>query len=253
MRLGLAAFSISSPLRPSCACLRRTPGRRASSRSISTTFEALSSMYSTEPVQSASALAVAGANQFVGAIAVGARLDAGDVEHFVDQAQQVLAAAQDVVDAVGLIRRQAIEVEELRESHDGVQRGAQVVAHAREELALGAVRAVGRLAGPLQIRVRGDQLARALDDARLELRIELPQLGFGRRAAPAFLGLPHRALDGGTQLVEPIFEDVIGGAALQSLDGSLFANRARHEHERHVGAARCARLCASSPPKPGME
>ena len=166
------------------------------------------------------------------------RLDPGDVEHFVDQAQQVLAAAQDVVDAVGLIGVELVEVEELREPHDRVERRAQVVAHAREELALGAVGAIGFVAGALQFLVRGEQFPRPLDDARFELRVELPQLTFGGGAPAAFVRFANRALDGRRQLVEPVLEHVVGGAALQSLDGSLFANRTRDEHERHVRAAR---------------
>ena len=94
------------------------------------------------------------------------------------------------------------------------------------------------LAGALQFLVGGDQFPRSLDHAGFELRIELAELAFGRRAPPPLLRFAKRALDRRAQLVEPVLEHVVGGAALQSLDGSLLANRTRHEHERHAGAVR---------------
>jgi hypothetical protein len=69
-----------------------------------------------------------------------ARLDLGDVQHVVDQVQQVFAAAIDKVQILLLIRSgMAIIVHQLRKSQNGVQGGAQFVAHMRQESALGPV------------------------------------------------------------------------------------------------------------------
>ena len=70
------------------------------------------------------------------------RLDARDVEHLVDQRQQVRAAAQDLRDALLAIVGQIVELEQLGEAEDRVERRPQVVAHVRQERALRAVRAL---------------------------------------------------------------------------------------------------------------
>ena len=75
-----------------------------------------------------------------------AGLDARDIEHFVDEREQMSSGARDVLDALGLARRRLVELEELGEAEDGVERRAQLVAHAREEFALRAVRRLGLLA-----------------------------------------------------------------------------------------------------------
>ena len=77
-------------------------------------------------------------------------LDPGDVEHLVDQVEEVAARPQDVVDAVGLEDREIVQLQQLREAQDRVQWGAQLVAHAGEEVALGLAGFLGRLAGSLQ-------------------------------------------------------------------------------------------------------
>ena len=74
-------------------------------------------------------------------------LDARDVEHLVDQPEQMPARADDVADAVRLRRRQVLHLQDLAEAEDGVERRAQLVAHAREEIALGAVGVLGFLLG----------------------------------------------------------------------------------------------------------
>ena len=65
-------------------------------------------------------------------------LDLGEVEHVVDEAQQVLAARLDVGERLLQVGRHlAVDLAEdhLVEAEDGVQRRAQLVAHAGEELA----------------------------------------------------------------------------------------------------------------------
>jgi hypothetical protein len=79
-----------------------------------------------------------------------ARLDAGDVEHLVDQLEQVAAAVEHVLDALGLLGGQVLELEQLPEPEDGVERGAQLVAHPGEELALGPVGPLGVPPGLLE-------------------------------------------------------------------------------------------------------
>ena len=76
-----------------------------------------------------------------------AGLDAGDVEHLVDEVEQVPAPLEDLFDAGALRGRQVFEVEQLAEAQDGVERRAQLMAHAGKELALGAVRLFGFLLG----------------------------------------------------------------------------------------------------------
>ena len=92
-------------------------------------------------------------------------LDARDVEDLVDELEQVASAAEDVVHILALTVGQTIELEELTETDDRVQRCPELVAHAGEELALGAVRGVGASARPEQLRallfgsaLRGDVL-----------------------------------------------------------------------------------------------
>src|SRR5690606_55719 len=79
------------------------------------------------------------------------RLDAREVEHLVDQVQQVAPATDDVIDAARLVWWEIATRQELRKAEDAVHRRAQLVAHAREELALGAVRLFRHLARRLRL------------------------------------------------------------------------------------------------------
>ena len=69
-------------------------------------------------------------------------VDARHVEDLVYQLEQVTACPAYVAQALVLSRGEVVELEELRETEDRIQRCAQLVAHARQELALGAVRLV---------------------------------------------------------------------------------------------------------------
>ena len=65
----------------------------------------------------------------------------------VDQGEQVFTTAVDDVEVVALIRAQlGIAAHQVGEAEDGIQRGAQLVAHAGEEGALGAVGGFGSFA-----------------------------------------------------------------------------------------------------------
>src|SRR5207249_3400868 len=68
------------------------------------------------------------------------RLDPGDLENLVDQAQQMSAPLQNLLDALAIRRLPYFELQELRESENRVEGGSKLVAHPREELALGTIR-----------------------------------------------------------------------------------------------------------------
>ena len=53
-----------------------------------------------------------------------AGLDPGDVEQLGDQLEQVVARAQDLLDAVALLAREPVELEQLCEAEDRVHRRA---------------------------------------------------------------------------------------------------------------------------------
>ena len=68
-----------------------------------------------------------------------ARLDLGEVEHVIDQAEQMAAVALDPLEhGQRLLRRLAVDAveDQLGVADDGVERGAQLVAHVGEELRL---------------------------------------------------------------------------------------------------------------------
>ena len=56
-------------------------------------------------------------------------LDARDVQHLVDDSQQMVARLQDHRDLVPVALDQVVELEQLREAHDRPERRAQLVAH----------------------------------------------------------------------------------------------------------------------------
>ncbi len=71
-----------------------------------------------------------------------ARFDPADVEHFVDQIEQVTAGADDVTDAGALGLRRILPLEELAKPENGVERRPQFMAHPGEKFALGVIGAV---------------------------------------------------------------------------------------------------------------
>ena len=76
-----------------------------------------------------------------------ARLDLGDVEQIVDQAEQMRARGMDVAGIFLVARRadrpEAFLRDDLGKAQDGVERRAQLVAHIGEEGGLGGVRRFG--------------------------------------------------------------------------------------------------------------
>ena len=73
-------------------------------------------------------------------------LDLREVEHVVDQIEQLRAAPGDRLERLALCGVQAaVALQELRVAEHAVQRRSQLVAHVGQELALGARRRLGRL------------------------------------------------------------------------------------------------------------
>ena len=60
---------------------------------------------------------------------------------------------------------------------------------------------------------------------------------FGLRALAPHVGIAQFAVDRGDQAAQVVLDDVVVGAVLHRIDGDLFADRARHENERHFEAA----------------
>ena len=88
-----------------------------------------------------------------------ARFDLGQVEHVVDELQQMARALEDVAEVLLLRvghRAGLAALDECREADDGVERGAQLMRHVGEELAFQAARLIDAAQGFL------DALALAL-------------------------------------------------------------------------------------------
>src|SRR6266542_844251 len=73
-------------------------------------------------------------------------MSCSDVEHLVDVGEWVAGPREDVTEALVLVVGELLQLQQLREAEDGIEGSAQLVAHARQVLALGLV---GLLGGPL--------------------------------------------------------------------------------------------------------
>ena len=82
-----------------------------------------------------------------------ARLDPGDVEDLVDQVQQMATGPHDVADGLAVMVGQVVHLEELGEAQHTVERGAQLVAHPRQEVALGLAGLLGGLDRHVHLRL----------------------------------------------------------------------------------------------------
>ncbi len=74
-------------------------------------------------------------------------LDSGQIQDVADEAQEVLTALQDLLDALLVPLGEClllVALKQLSKPEDGVERRAQLVAHGRQELAL---RSIGRISG----------------------------------------------------------------------------------------------------------
>ena len=119
-----------------------------------------------------------------------ARGDAAEVEHVVDELEQMARAAHDLFGLAALARGQRVLLvvaQQLRKTEHGVERRAQFVRHVREELRLGAVRTLGFVA-------RGDEAlfgAAAVADVDAEAVVTRPA---GHAVDAAGHGDLHREL-----------------------------------------------------------
>ena len=82
-----------------------------------------------------------------------AGLDLRQVEDVVDHLQQVVGGIADLAQPVGRDRVERIAPHQVGQPDDGVQRGADLVAHVGHKRALGPVRGLGDVAGDHQFRV----------------------------------------------------------------------------------------------------
>jgi hypothetical protein len=139
-----------------------------------------------------------------------AGLDLREIEDVVDQGQQVLAGLGDVVDVVGLLGRQhpkPLRRQHARHPDDRVERGAQLVAHPRQELALGPAGRLGFLLG--------------LPQRRLFLA-----LGDVRAGPDPLADHPAAGDDGHTPAVEPAIGAVPAAQAILRLEQRVSRHRA---------------------------
>ena len=79
-------------------------------------------------------------------------LDLRQIEHVVDEIEEMRPTCADRIEGITLIAAEgAIALQQLRVADDAIERRPQLVAHVREELALGARRGFGRLLGHPQL------------------------------------------------------------------------------------------------------
>jgi hypothetical protein len=119
------------------------------------------------------------------------RFDAPEVEHVVDQPQQVAPAAQNLFGVLALLageRVRGVRHQQLAEAEDRVHRRAQLVRHHRHEARFGAVGALGVVLG------RGERLLRqlALGDVDAEQVVAAPAVGERRAGHDAHLEVEPR-------------------------------------------------------------
>ncbi len=143
-----------------------------------------------------------------------AGLDLRQIEDVIDQLQQVPAAGEDVPDVALLPLVEISEgmvFQQLGESDDRVQRGPQLVTHAGQEVTLGPVGRLGRLAGLLLLRHQaalGDVPAHTGHPRRLAVAVAV-DLAPGGEDSLGAIG-PH----------DPVFR-IIRGVALDRGRGFL--------------------------------
>ena len=113
-----------------------------------------------------------------------AGLDLGEVEQVVDQREQGVARVLHDAEELPLLGRERTVERELGHADDAVHRGADLVTHVREEIALRAIRAVGLVFRGLALDHFLSQIARPLLDETDELALtaaRAPDLHLVRR------------------------------------------------------------------------
>ena len=82
-----------------------------------------------------------------------AGFDLGQIENVIDELEEMASAGEDVVavfELAGVQVAKSFVGEDFRETHDGIKGRAQLVAHVRQELALGAIGGFGGFFGVLE-------------------------------------------------------------------------------------------------------
>jgi hypothetical protein len=139
-----------------------------------------------------------------------AGLDLGEVEDVGDEREQVLAGAVDALEIGDLLLATlglGVLEQHLAVADDRVERRAQLVAHAGEELGLGEARALGAVLGPLGVVLGPLRLAHG----PLGLVLGLAQLDRGRAVA-LHLALELRLRGDDVGVVEGHHRDIGRGA-----------------------------------------
>src|SRR5689334_14883927 len=153
------------------------------------------------------------------------RLDARKIKHIVDDSEQVARAFQNAALALFLaFGRQFAVVDHFAEADDAVERRAQFVGHIRQELTFQAARRLGTPGLFLQLAV-----------SLAELLFGMVQGFFETGSLVVQAPLVERPRDSRWQANQPVFEDVIRNALLETLDGFFVAERAGYQHEWNRG------------------
>ena len=178
-----------------------------------------------------------------------ARLDQREVEDFVDQFQQVPAGLQDLVNAFLLANRwcRRAGFHQLGEPQDGVQRGAQLMAHAGQEIRFREVgllcRGQGLVAFNLEAFAHG-HIAQHAGEVTLASQPHFGGRDFQREGAAILAPADGRTpLAGGARLVARavVFERTValvaaelGHQQAERLRRELFRGIAEHARDRRV-------------------
>ena len=126
-------------------------------------------------------------------------LDLGDVEHAIDQGQQMFAGGFDlreVADEAGQREVFGLLAHQFAVADDGVERRAQFVAHVGQELALRAARFLGRFLGAAELffgpLARGDVFHRSLVIENFIIRVANDPHVFGNPDDRPILAVDRR-------------------------------------------------------------
>ena len=171
-----------------------------------------------------------------------ARLDLGEIERVVDEAQEVVAAGGDETDQLLLLGLERRVEEEARHADDAVHRRANLVTHHREKVALDLRGLEGLVAG-LFLRGGGVTLGRDVVDGALvvehfagSVRDRVDALADPGGAAVAAVDFAGEVVDAAlrVKLVEHLAPavglDLLGAAKLAHLvDKFLGADRSRRD------------------------
>ena len=140
-------------------------------------------------------------------------LDLRQVEDVVDDRQQVRGGRLDLVQALGLLRRRAGALQQVREAEDGVQRRADLVAHVGQEGALGLVGGLGPL--PCLVEFRGALGDQFLQVVAVAIEFGAEALLFGDVlldrdiVGDASVGLADRRDDGELDVLAAVLAPVV--------------------------------------------